>query len=143
MSCSVQTAVIATSLRRNGLAKTLRQPKVGGVSAMPPDNQPPAQAAKHMPNVEEPFAYYLDRLLNGDGEAVFGLMELGPDALPLIEKAIASVQNSAVRQDLVHVAWQTRVPAALKILESSMNDPSPAVWKEAIDGLVCLGSPEA
>lgn len=67
-----------------------------------------------MLNVEEPFAYYLDRLRKGDGEAIFGLMELGAAALPLIEKTIASMQNSSVRQDLVHVAWQTRVPAALK-----------------------------
>lgn len=96
-----------------------------------------------MLNIEEPFDYYLDRLRNGDSEAIFGLMELGPEALPLIEKAIASVQNSSVRQDLVHVAWQTRVPTSIKILASSMNDPSPAVWKEAIDGLVTLASPEA
>ncbi len=94
-------------------------------------------------NVDEPFAYYLDRLRKGDGDAVHSQMDLGPNSLPLIEQAIAAETEASVRQDLVHVAWQTRVPAALKILAASMNDAEPEVWKEAIDGLVCLGTQEA
>lgn len=94
-------------------------------------------------NIDEPFAFYLDRLRKGDGDAIFSLMDLGSEALPLIERTIVAETDASVRQNLVHVAWQTRVLAAIKILAASMNDPEPEVWKEAIDGLVCHATPEA
>src|SRR5262245_21378390 len=70
-------------------------------------------------------------------------MELGPSALPFIEIALAGESDRNVREHLVHVASQTRSPEALCILASSLHDSEPCVWKEAIDGLVTLGTTEA
>jgi len=91
----------------------------------------------------EHFDYYLTRLRSGDPDAVFSLLELGTSVLPLLERAFSTEPDPEVREDLVHVAWQTRVPTALPMLTSAMDDPEPRVWKEAIDGLVTLGTPEA
>ena len=95
-------------------------------------------------DLKEEFDHYVARLRSGDPDAVFSLMELPPPSvLPLLEGAFSAEPDPQVREDLVHVAWQTRVPAALTMLTSAMDDPEPRVWKEAIDGLVVLGTAEA
>lgn len=95
-------------------------------------------------DLKEQFDYYLARRRCGDSDnAVMSLIELGSSVLPLLERAFSTEVDPQVREDLVHVAWQTRVPAALTMLTSAMDDPEPRVWKEAIDGLVTLGTTEA
>jgi hypothetical protein len=38
---------------------------------------------------------------------------------------------------------QFRDPAALPVLAEALQDPYEVVWKDALDGLVTLGGPEA
>jgi hypothetical protein len=43
----------------------------------------------------------------------------------------------------VEVVWQHGCPSALDFLLTALDDPHPAAWKQALDGLVVLASPEA
>ena len=95
-------------------------------------------------DLSEAFDYYLRECRAGDREkAFFGMLHLGSDALPLIECAFANEPETDVRQFLIEIAWQTRDLAALPILAKALDDPEISVWKQATDGLVCLGTMEA
>jgi hypothetical protein len=61
---------------------------------------------------EEEVAYYLACLRDGLEEvAFFGLIEAGPDAVPLMIAAFDEPENQAVRADLVRCVWEYRRPA--------------------------------
>lgn len=96
-----------------------------------------------MYHLAEQFAEYLARLCRGDGDVVSSLMDMGVEVLPFVERALVTESDADVRTQLVHVAWQTRSEKALRILEPAINDTDPTVWKEAIDGLVTISTPEA
>jgi len=72
-------------------------------------------------------------------EAFFGLIEADPAVLPILVESFVKVENRGIRADLVRCIWQQRRPDALGFLAEVLHDPEPAVWKEALDGLVCLG----
>jgi hypothetical protein len=94
--------------------------------------------------MSEEVAYYLACLRDGPAEdAFFGLIEAGPDAVPLLIAAFAEPENRAVRANLVRCVWEHRRPEALGFLAGALHDPEPAVWKEALDGIVALGGGEA
>jgi hypothetical protein len=44
---------------------------------------------------------------------------------------------------LVNVIWQYRQPTAIPFLGNALLNSEPIVWKEAMDGLVTLASPES
>jgi len=93
---------------------------------------------------EEEVAYYLACLRDGLAEvAFFGLIEAGPDAVRLMIAAFDEPENCAVRADIVRCLWQCRRPEALGFLTGALHDAEPAVWKEALDGIVALGGGEA
>lgn len=88
--------------------------------------------------------YYLDRLRNGASEdAFFGLLELGPEAMPILIAAASEPPNRDIRAGLVEVIWQYRRLEAIEFLSTALDDTEPAVWKQALDGLVALGGPAA
>lgn len=89
------------------------------------------------------FDDYLAGLRSGSDDALHALMEIGPTVIPPARSAYATERDPQVRADLVHVVWQQRCADALPMLEAALCDDDPRVWKEAIDGLVTLGSPEA
>lgn len=70
------------------------------------------------------------------------LMDLGPPLIPLAEPAFDQELDPQVRTSLVHAVWQQQIPQALPLLERALYDEDPHVWKEAIDGLVALRTPE-
>ena len=74
-----------------------------------------------MSDLNEQFDYYLARLRSGDPDALFSLIELGTSVIPLLERAFSTEPDPQVREDLVHAAWQTRVPTALPMLTSAMK----------------------
>jgi hypothetical protein len=44
---------------------------------------------------------------------------------------------------LVEAIWQLRSPSSLDLLGEALQDPAPEVWREALDGLATLASPES
>jgi len=75
--------------------------------------------------------------------AYHSLIELGPQVLPELEARLETSSDAALRAALLEVAMHMHSPAALAIFARGLKDDSPTVWKEALDGLVDLASPEA
>lgn len=96
-----------------------------------------------MDSIDTIFNYYLTELPAGSGDALARLLDMPPNILPMVVAAYSTEQDPGVRANLVRVAWEQRSADALPILETALDDPVPAVLKEALDGLVTLGSPEA
>jgi hypothetical protein len=87
--------------------------------------------------------YYLDKARRGEGEAAYhGLVELPDATLPALLEAFSAEPDPAVRSLIVHAFWQHR-PSAIGLLGLALDDPHSEVWKEALDGLVTLASPES
>jgi hypothetical protein len=87
---------------------------------------------------------YLQMARCGSHEAAFhGLIDLGPQVIPSLLEAYRSESDPLVRALIVEVVWQHRCPSTLDFLADALDDPHPAVWKQALDGLVAHASPEA
>lgn len=87
---------------------------------------------------------YIERARSGDHEGAFhGLRELDSDALPALQEAYRCEGDPVVRSLLVEAVWQHRQPSAIGFLADVLGDPTPVVWKQALDGLVTLASPES
>jgi HEAT repeat protein len=80
----------------------------------------------------------------GSHKAAFhGLIDLGPQATPSLLDAYRTEDDPEVRALIVEVVRQHRLPSTLDFLADALDDPHPAVWKEALDSLVALATPEA
>lgn len=87
---------------------------------------------------------YLQIARCGSFEAAFhGLIDIGPEVIPSLVQAYRSESDPQVRALIVEVVWQHRCPSTLDFLAAALDNPHPAVWKQALDGLVVLASPEA
>jgi HEAT repeat protein len=73
--------------------------------------------------------------------AYHSLIELGPQVLPELTRRFAESREIAFRAALVGLARNIRSADALPLLDRALQDESPVVWKEALDGLVTLASP--
>ncbi len=88
--------------------------------------------------------YYIEKARSGNGDAAFhGLRELDANTIPAIQEAYRSEPDPTVRALFVRAIWEHRDPSVIDFLAEAVGDPHPAVWKEALDGLVTLASPEA
>jgi HEAT repeat protein len=76
-------------------------------------------------------------------EAFFGLLEMGHDVLPELMAAFRAERDAQVRAFIVEVVWQHRQQSVIPFLGEALRDPEPAVWRQALDGLVTLASPAA
>jgi hypothetical protein len=86
---------------------------------------------------------YLDTARAGNYEtALFGLIDLGPAIMPVLQRSYALEVIPGLRSLVVEAAWQMRVPSAVGLLASALDDPCADVWKQALDGLVTLSLPE-
>jgi HEAT repeat protein len=88
----------------------------------------------------ESVEYYLEIARTGGFHA---LLELDHGALTALQAAYRSEADPNTRSLIVHAIWEHRQPAALDFLGEALLDPAPEVWKQALDGLVTLASPEA
>jgi len=61
-------------------------------------------------------------------------------AVPELEKRLAASRDSTFRAALVELTRQFHSEDALPLFEAALRDPSPDVWKAALDGLVDLAS---
>ena len=80
---------------------------------------------------------------SGWAGAYHSLIELGPQVLPELEARFEASNDTALRAALLEVARHMHSPAALAIFARGLKDEAPAVWKEALDGLVDLANPGA
>jgi HEAT repeat protein len=77
----------------------------------------------------------------GWASAYHSLVELGAQVLPELEEQLATSRDATFRAALVELARQMHSEDALPLFEAALRDPSPEVWKAALDGLVALASP--
>jgi len=97
-----------------------------------------------MSNSKEAIQYYLRRLHDGDFEsAFFGVLELGPIALPDLIDTYRVEADGSCRASLVEMIWQYRDPSVIPFLATALDDEYPEVWKQAIDGLVAIPCDES
>ena len=90
------------------------------------------------------IAPFLEMAKAGHREAaIHGLLDLGETELPRLVDAYRAEPDPAVRSLLVEVIWQLRSPESLELLGEALQDPAPEVWREALDGLATLASPES
>ena len=60
-----------------------------------------------------------------------------------MQRAYYGEDDAIVRSLLVEATWQHRNPSVIGFLADALRDPMPVVWKQALDGLVTLASPES
>ena len=90
------------------------------------------------------IAQYLEMVSCGDSEIAFhGLIELGREILPGLIEAFRAERDPVIRAFLVGIIWKNREQSAIGFLGEALLDPEPPVWREALDGLVTLASPQA
>jgi hypothetical protein len=86
----------------------------------------------------------LQRFREGHREDVFfGLLEMDREALPELMGAFRVERDVQVRAFIVEIIWQRRQQSVVPFLGEALRDSEPAVWREALDGLVALASPAA
>ncbi len=78
---------------------------------------------------------------SGWARAYHGLVGLGPQVLPELEKQLAASRDGTFRAALVELAGQLHSEDALPLFEVALRDPAPEVWKAALDALVALATP--
>ncbi len=95
-------------------------------------------------DVTEYLQDHLEAFRRGDRDsAFFGLINHVDNLLPHLIKVFQSETDPQVRAFLVEVIWQQRDRSAIPTLAAALNDPDGRVWREALNGLVTLASPES
>ncbi len=84
-------------------------------------------------------ALALARLGDAD-EAFHTLRELGAEHLLAMQAACRDELDPDTRALIVDALWERRDPSVIGFLSEMLRDKSPAVWKEALDGLVAMSS---
>lgn len=88
--------------------------------------------------------YYLELLRQGDADGAFhGLLEFAQPMLPALIAAYRVECDIATRAFLVNIIWQSRDPSIVPFLGEALHDAEPRIWREALDGLVAIGSTTA
>jgi hypothetical protein len=82
-------------------------------------------------------------LCDGDENAYHTLIEANDDIVPALIEQFASAGNGERRAKIVEVIWQHRHPTTVSFLASTLSDPHPDVWKQALDGLVTIGGTQS
>jgi HEAT repeat protein len=87
---------------------------------------------------------YLDWARTGNREAALqGLVDLGEAAIPRLVNAYRDEADPSLRALVVEAVWRLRSHASIELLGEALQDPAPEVWKQALDGLVTLASPQS
>ena len=71
------------------------------------------------------------------------LLESERELLEILCRRFSAETDSIRRQALVRLAWRRGEPGTSKLLGIALDDRSPLVWKEALDGLVSAGDSDA
>jgi hypothetical protein len=89
------------------------------------------------------FAAHCLERLGDDEDAWFALVEAPPAIIPVLASAFHSEFDAGKRATILNVIWQHRDPSSIPLLGDGLQDSSPLVWKQALDGLVTIGGPES
>jgi HEAT repeats len=134
------------SIHDTSLVRLLRQPRADWSSGCAllngfhPDHHQPIGAGPLMLTI----ASYLDWAKTGNRVAALeALVDLGESAIPRLVEAYRAEKEPALRALIVEAVWQIRSHASLAFLGEALQDPSPEVWRQALDGLVTLATPES
>ena len=91
--------------------------------------------------------YYVQMLHSRDPRerenAYFGLLDLDDTLVPKLIETYREQTEIKIRETLIEVIWQHRLPTTLEFLAEVLLDPSPDVWKAALDGIVAIDGPMA
>jgi HEAT repeat protein len=88
--------------------------------------------------------HFLEKARSGDVDAAFhDLAELGSAAIPALREAYRFEADPTTRAVIVRAIREHKLPLSVDFFAFALNDISPEVWKEALDGLVALATPEA
>jgi hypothetical protein len=63
--------------------------------------------------------------------------------LPILVDRFRTEADSGVREFLVKVVWERRDSSIIPFPAEALYDPSPAVWKQSLDGWVTFASGDA
>jgi HEAT repeat protein len=86
----------------------------------------------------------IEEARSGDSDNAFhNLRELDHSFLPAMQTAYRCEDDPIVRSMIVEAIWQHRQASEIDFLAEVLRDPTPEVWKQALDGLVTLASPES
>ena len=99
-----------------------------------------------MQDLSTQAAYYLEQLksFRCDWDNVYhSLIEADHGIIPLLIAAFRNEPHPTIRAFLVEVIWQHRLPDTTVFLAEVLEDSNSTVWKNALDGLVALSTPEA
>jgi len=90
------------------------------------------------------FDHFIRKYHNGDEEeAFFGLVDLGLDVLPDLLARFHAEVDFRERAFLLKISRNIGEPTSVSLMGEALHDQNPDVWKEALDGLVTLASPQA
>lgn len=76
-------------------------------------------------------------------EAFHGLLDLSRDILSELIMIFRKERDIQLQAFLIEVIWQHREASVIPFLGEILNDTEPLIWKEALNGLVTLASPQA
>ncbi len=91
----------------------------------------------------EDLAGLVEAVCRGDDSAFHTLIEVSPIIVPLLIEHFEQKRDGESRARIVEVIWQRRESESTRFLSIALEDAHPAVWKEAIDGLLTIGGREA
>jgi HEAT repeat protein len=89
------------------------------------------------------IAEWIAALHGSSSEQSFCRLKSAPEALRHLIEALDREPDARRRATLVHFLWQLRDPAALPTIATALEDVDERVWKEALDGVITLGSQAA
>ena len=93
---------------------------------------------------EESVTHFIEMYRVGHAEDAFhGLLELDHAVLPELVATYRSSRDPDLRSFLLEVIWQHRQGSVIPLLGEALLDEHPRIWRQALDGLVALGSPAA
>ena len=88
--------------------------------------------------------YYLEMYRRGDIDNAFhGLLETDHEILPELMQVYRRERDVDVREFLIKIIWEHRDPSIVRFLGEVLTENEPGVWREALNGLVSLASPDA
>ena len=90
--------------------------------------------------LEKYAAYYLARL--GTMRVECDLVCVDHAIVPILVRAFRAEREPALKAELLNIICQHRQPEAIPVFSEALYDPSPLVWKQALDGLVTFAHPD-
>lgn len=90
-----------------------------------------------------PWAETLERAAAGDQDAYHSLLEAPPELDRRLEE-LSECQGRSTRERelVVELIWRRGSPRAPQVLARALADPTDAIRKQALDGLVSIGGDE-